>query len=97
MNAKKNIIKYGFICIMLLIVILVIYMMTKKNKDGFCTCMGMSSKRCPNPENLQALYNSGQLTENTDLEKIAPQVWQTNIMPKDAYDNSTKNIGWYPN
>jgi hypothetical protein len=53
----------------------------------------MTSKKCPSPEVLTNLYNSGKLTEYTDrvkFQKEYPPHWK-NIMPDDIFEAQMKN------
>jgi len=63
MNFGKIVIIY----ILLIAVVGVIVYYVKVSKEPFCTCSGMKTKMCMSPEKIQALYNSGELTEFTEL------------------------------
>jgi len=63
-----------------------IYVNYKKSSEPFCNCFPIIDKRCPDPKVLTSLYNSGKLTEYTNLAKIegTPAPWKTS-MPEDAF------------
>lgn len=66
-----------YVVVSIVVIGVILYLLIKcKNKDKFCTCQGMNSKRCPNPQNLQALYNSGKLTEFTNLAAAQDGKWR---------------------
>jgi hypothetical protein len=46
-----------------LIIALVVLLLKSENKDNFCTCSGMNTKLCRDPNNLKQLYSEGKLTE----------------------------------
>jgi hypothetical protein len=41
-------------------------------KDNFCNCYSLGYKKCPEPKVLTAAYESGKLTETTDLGDKRP-------------------------
>lgn len=63
-----------------------LYLNFGKSKESFCNCFPIIDKRCPDPKVLTSLYNSGKLTEYTDLATIegSPVPWKT-AMPEDAF------------
>lgn len=63
-----------------------LYLNFKKSCESFCNCFPIIDKRCPDPKVLTSLYNSGKLTEYTDLAKVegTPAPWKTS-MPEDAF------------
>jgi len=65
MFSKKtnDIILYISVGINIVLIITVIFLGIKKQKDGFCTCSGLQTKLCNNPEELKRLYREGKLTE----------------------------------
>ena len=65
MNFGKKVII--FIVFVMVITVIVYYITNRDKKEQFCTCNGMKSKMCMNPQKIQALYNSGELTEFTEL------------------------------
>ena len=58
-----------FVLSMVVIIFLSCRMYNETNKEKFCACGGMGNRYCPNKEQLKQLYNSGELTEYTKLEK----------------------------
>lgn len=73
-----------FICSIVVIGVMTAIILTKYNckggsKDNFCNCQGMDKKVCPNPRNLQQLYNEGILTEFTPLTNKG--IWKQSMPP----------------
>jgi hypothetical protein len=73
--------RYGGVIFYAAIVMYGFYLMSSTNSESFCTCQGMSSKRCPDPEILQDLYNTGKLTEYSDLAGAQSPQWMDGGMP----------------
>ena len=65
MSTKKtnDIILYISLGINVALIITIIFLSIKKQKDNFCTCSGLQKKSCDNPEELVRLYREGKLTE----------------------------------
>ena len=88
-NTKISLIYvFGAITVIILLIAGVVYF----KKENFCSCRNMTQKKCPSPENLTNLYNSGKLTEFTDfakLQKINPR-WKS-IMPDDIFEAQMKD------
>jgi len=85
---NKTNISIAYVIISIIAIGVLIYLLVnhKKGHESFCSCRNMINRVCPDPQNQINLYNSGQLTENTDLSKVAggPPGWKT-IMPEDIY------------
>jgi hypothetical protein len=58
------------------------------SKEKFCNCQGMITQVCPNPAELVKLYNSGELTEFTDLNKFSNNKRNNFKMTIDQYQDS---------
>lgn len=59
-----------------------------KTSEKFCNCQGMMTQVCPNPAELVKLYNSGELTEFTDLDKFSNNKRNNFKMSIDSYQDS---------
>ena len=92
MLPDKNILTLSYIVISSIVIAILIVLLLKCKKESFCACRNMTSKRCPNPEVLTNLYNSGKLTEYTDFAKIqqANPYWKE-IMPDQMFNNQMKD------
>ena len=79
-------ISIAYVLISIIVIGVLIYLLATCKKESFCSCRNMINRVCPDPQNQINLYNSGQLTENTDLTKVAggPPGWKT-IQPYDIY------------
>jgi len=58
------------IVIVFLMIALLITVYKLMTKETFCNCQGMNNQVCPDKQLLKDLYNSGELTENTDLIRL---------------------------
>ena len=89
---NKNILTLSYIVISIIVISVLIVMLLKCKKESFCACRNMTSKRCPSPEVLTNLYNSGKLTEFTNFAKIqeANPKWKQ-IMPDDIFNHQMQN------
>lgn len=63
---------FSLVAIALLTYFLVITI--KKKKECLCVCHGMDTEVCHNRDLLTKLYQTGQLTEYTDLSKQQRQL-----------------------
>lgn len=91
MVLDKNIMYTGYVVLSIIIVILIYLLINCKKNEKFCSCRQMTNKICPDPKVLTSLYESGELTENTDLTKFGKPVWKT-VMPDDEWFDQQNNI-----
>ena len=85
MNSENNFYSIYVVSSLALISYL-LFLNFQKSREPFCNCFPIIDKRCPDPKVLTSLYNSGKLTEYTNLAKIegTPVPWKTS-MPEDAF------------
>jgi hypothetical protein len=93
---KERNLFYIYVVISLIVItILIALLQNKKKNEGFCNCFGMQTpaeKTCPDPDLLKALYNSGELTEFTDLDKGRKPEWKNLLQPTyQPYNQPTKS------
>lgn len=73
---KKNVIAGICIVLTLAIIGVLIWLAVRHNKDGFCgACQNIGLQVNTDRKLLHKLYNSGQLTENSELER--GKQWKT--------------------
>ena len=59
-----------FVLLIVVVVVLAVLLVQCKNKDNFCgACQGMSNKVCTNRPLLSHMYQNGQVTENSNLQR----------------------------
>jgi hypothetical protein len=93
MTFHKNLLSNTYHIISTIAIIVLVVLLVRCKKENFCACRNMTSKKCPSPELLTNLYNSGKLTEYTDRDKFQkeyPPHWK-NIMPDDIFEAQMKN------
>ena len=92
---ERNLFYIYFAISMIVIITLVSLLYKKQGNEGFCNCFGMQGpgeRTCPDPDLLKALYNSGQLTEFTDLNKGTKPQWKNLLQPTfQPYNTKTKS------
>ena len=74
---------YVIVSLCVIGVLLYLYL-TCKGHEPFCNCFPVVNKVCPNTKVLTDLYNTGRLTESTDLAKMQRPGWKT-VMPEDQF------------
>lgn len=90
---NKTTISIAYVIISIIAIGVLIYLLVNCKKEHFCSCRNMINRVCPDIQTQLNLYNSGALTENTDLSKVAggPPGWKT-VMPDDIYIDQLKGI-----
>ena len=67
-NLDKNIISAVCIILTLAVIGVIIWLAVRQNKDNFCgACQNMGLQVNTNRKLLHKMYNSGELTENSEL------------------------------
>ena len=86
-------VSFSLIAILILIYLLYNCNQSHKGQEKFCSCRRMTQAVCPDTYNQTALYESGKLTENSNLAKMQKQAWaQDNekkwpiVMPEDIFE-----------
>ena len=70
-----------YVVVSLVLIAVLVYLLVRcQNKSNFCTCSGMDTQMCADPQKLKQLYAEGKMTEYT----IPPQVKGSGLVP--AYD-----------
>ena len=89
---SKNTLSIAYVVVSIIAVAVLVFLLARcKKEETFCSCRNMINRVCPNIQNQLDLYNSGQLTETTDLSKFGKPGWKT-IMPEDEYEMQLRNI-----
>lgn len=86
-------VSFSLIAILILVYLLYNCKHHKGNQEKFCSCRRMTQSVCPDTYNQTALYESGQLTENSPLAQIQRQEQGHNwpvVMPEDIFEKQMR-------